>query len=200
MNRLLVAGGVIAAVLITAVGVISIVFGLNGRSVVRHDLKREGIVGTPDMKKGGIPPAPGLVEIPTCDVAGKPIETGSQARCFGSYMRIHALEATGGKTYANMDHYVAANQAGAKPGNPKTTGDEKAAAVDPKSHQPVENPKRQVWVTETALSTALNTSYFAEQVSLFSLVIGIVLVLAGIGLFVLTFGALRPVLMRQAGT
>ncbi|SRR6266536_3425194 len=199
MSRLLVAGGLVAGILIVAVGVISIVIGANGHSVVRHDLKREDIVGTPDMKKGGNPPGPGLSDIPTCDVANKPIRTGSQARCFASYMRIHALEATGGKTYANMDRFVASNQRGAKPGNPNTTNDEKAAATDPKSHQPVENPKRQVWVTETALSTALNTSYFAERVSLFSLIIGIVLVVAGIGLLVLTLGALRPALMRPAG-
>jgi hypothetical protein len=196
----LVAGGVVAGALIAAVGVISMVIGLIGHSVVRHDLKREAIVGTPDMKKGGIPPGPGLVDIPSCDVANKPITTGSEARCFASYMRIHALEATGVKTYADMDRFVAANQTGAKPGNANTTNDQKAAAIDLKSHQPVENPKRQVWVTETALSTALNTSYFAERVSLFSLIIGIVLVLAGIGLLVLTFGALRPAMMGRGGT
>jgi hypothetical protein len=37
-------------------------------------------------------------------------------------------------------------------------------------------------------------------VSLFSLVVGIVLVLAGIGLLVLTFGALRPVMSRRQVT
>jgi hypothetical protein len=75
----------------------------------------------------------------------------------------------------------------------------KAATIDPKSHQPVENPKREVWMTETALATALNTFYFAERVSLSSLIIGIVLVLAGTGLLVLALGALRPVLGRPAG-
>ena len=30
---------------------------------------------------------------------------------------------------------------------------------------PVGNPARNVWVTETALSTAVNTSYMAEQIS-----------------------------------
>jgi hypothetical protein len=194
VNRLLVLGGVVAGVLIVVVGIITIVIGAKGRSEVRHDLKRENIVGTPDMKKGGNPPGPGLVDIPTCDVANKLIKTGSDAKCFAGYMRIHALEATGGKTYADMDRFVAKDQSGAKPGNPNTTSDEKAAAIDPKSRQPVENPKRQVWVTETALSQALNTSYFAERVSIFSLVVGIVLVIAGIGLLVLTLGALRPTL------
>jgi hypothetical protein len=44
-------------------------------------------------------------------------------------------------------------------------------------------------VTETALSTALNMSYMATQLSLFSLVVGIALILAGVGFIVLALGA-----------
>ena len=40
-------------------------------------------------------------------------------------------------------------------------------------------------MTETALSTALNMSYMAEQISLFGIVVGIALVLTGIGLVIL---------------
>jgi multisubunit Na+/H+ antiporter MnhC subunit len=40
-------------------------------------------------------------------------------------------------------------------------------------------------VTETALSTALNVSYMASQISLFGIVVGIALVLTGIGLLIL---------------
>ena len=47
-------------------------------------------------------------------------------------------------------------------------------------------------MTETALSTALNVSYMAEQLSLFSLVVGIALLLAGVGFVVLAYAALRP--------
>jgi hypothetical protein len=36
-----------------------------------------------------------------------------------------------------------------------------------------------MWVTETALTTALQTAYFAEQVALFSIVIGVALLLPG---------------------
>jgi hypothetical protein len=39
-------------------------------------------------------------------------------------------------------------------------------------------------VTETALATALNVSYMAEQLSIFSIVVGIALVLTGIGLVI----------------
>ena len=41
-------------------------------------------------------------------------------------------------------------------------------------------------MTETALGTALNTSYFAENVANFAIVMGFALLLAGIGFLVLT--------------
>ena len=40
-------------------------------------------------------------------------------------------------------------------------------------------------MTETALGTALNTSYMAEQIGLFSVVVGIALLLSGIGFLIL---------------
>jgi hypothetical protein len=47
-------------------------------------------------------------------------------------------------------------------------------------------------VIETALSTALNTSYMAERISLFGIVMGVALLLAGIGFGILAIGgALR---------
>jgi len=43
-------------------------------------------------------------------------------------------------------------------------------------------------VTETALTTALNTSYMAQQLSLFGIVVGVALLLAGIGFGILAVG------------
>jgi hypothetical protein len=43
-------------------------------------------------------------------------------------------------------------------------------------------------VSETALTTALNTSFFAERVAYFSIVMGVALLLTGIGFLVLTLG------------
>jgi hypothetical protein len=67
----------------------------------------------------------------------------------------------------------------------KTTNDPTLAQQGP-GGQPVNNPARNVWITATALSTALNTSYMAEQLSLFAIAIGaafllVGLVVAGIG-------------------
>ena len=108
-------------------------------------------------------------------------------------MRIHALEATQGLTYAEMGRFMA------KPGTPAKftdgnggTNDEQYALVDPKTQQPVDNGARNVWVTETALTTALNASYMADRLSLFGVVVGIALLLRGIGFGILAIGgALR---------
>ena len=63
-------------------------------------------------------------------------------------------------------------------------------AKDPATNQPISNGARNVWVTETALSTALNTSYMAEQIGLFSVVVGIALLLSGIGFLILALAVL----------
>ena len=95
-------------------------------------------------------------------------------------MRIHALESSGGNSYAQMGRFVAA----ADPSDPKGTSDEAAAARD-ESGEPIPNDARNTWVTETALSTALNASYMAEQIGLFSVVVGVALPLGGIGFIIL---------------
>jgi hypothetical protein len=121
---------------------------------------------------------------------GQSIDTGSEARCFAQYMNIHALEATGGYAYSEMGQYQA------KPDAPKSqlapgggTSNADYAVTDPATGKPVPNGARNIWVTETTLSTALNTSYIATQLSLFSLVVGIALILAGIGFVILALGA-----------
>jgi hypothetical protein len=80
----------------------------------------------------------------------------------------------------------------------KGTNDEKAALKNPKTGAPVTNAARDIWVTETALSTALNTSYMAESVALFSIVMGIALVLTGVGFGVMALGLLPARLGRES--
>jgi hypothetical protein len=188
-------GGVAAAAILIVFGIASIVMGINGRDTVRSNLGNELIVGTPDMTPKAIAAeakAAGLkdVALPTKSVAGDTINTGSEARTFAQYMRIHALEATGGKTYAQMPRFATSDGKG--------TNDPKAALTDPKSGQPVDNAARNVWVTETALSTALNTGYFAENVAVFSIVMGVALLLTGIGFLVLTLGLVQRPFRRTS--
>jgi hypothetical protein len=171
MRRLLEFGGIAASCVLICVGVGSVIVGFVGRDTVRDDLAREKIVGTPDSS-----------------IKGQLVDTGDEAHAFASTMRKHALEATGGRTYAEMGRFLDKNG--------KETNDEKLAAKDPKSGQPVENGARNIWVTETALSTALNVAYFAESVSMWAIVMGFALVLTGIGFLVLTLSLLRH--RRQA--
>jgi hypothetical protein len=144
-------GGVAASIILIVVGVGAIVIGASGRSEVRDNIEREKISGTPDMtpdavaaevKKAGLTGQ----DLPTCTVADKEIDNGNRAKCFAEYIRIHTLEATDGKTYAEMPRFMGKNG--------KPTSDQEAAAVNPKSGAPVSNPQREIWVTSTALSTA----------------------------------------------
>jgi hypothetical protein len=180
--------GIVASIVLIAFGIGSTITGISGRGTVHDSLALEQITGTPDMNPtaiAGEAKAAGLknVSLPTCSVADQPIDNGGRAKCFASYMRIHALEATGGRTYSQMGQFLTATG--------KETSDKTAAAIDPKTKQPVANGARNVWVTETALSTALNTSYFASSVALFAIIMGIALMLTGIGLLVLTIRWLR---------
>jgi hypothetical protein len=188
-------GGLAAAVILIAFGITSIVMGVNGRDTVQSNLSNEAIVGSPDMTPKAIAAeakAAGLknVSLPTKAVAGQTIDTGAEARTFAEYMRVHALEATQGKTYAQMPRFATADGKG--------TNDEKAALTNPKTGQPVSNAARDIWVTETALSTALNTSYFAENVALFSIVMGVALLLTGIGFGVMALGLLPASARRES--
>ena len=174
MRKLFETGGVIAGVVLIAFGVAAIVMGVNGRSDVRAAISEQKITATPDaaeITKGKLEP-------------GQAIKTGAQARAFADIMEFHALEATEGKRFAEMGRFLTASG--------EETSDEAAAAKDPKTGQPVENGLRNLWVTETGLSTALNVSYMAEQMALFGIVVGVALLLSGIGFIVLALGgALR---------
>src|ERR687886_1728049 len=175
MSRYLKYGGLAASLVLIAFGIGSIYTGFDGRDRVQSDLAREQIVGTPDST-----------------IPGQLVDTGSEAQAFAKVMRKHTLEATGGQTYAQMPRYLDKNGKG--------TNDEKAAAVDPKSGEPVANPARNIWVTETALSTALNTAYFAESVATFAIVMGVAMLLSGIGFLILTLRVLREPVAEPART
>jgi hypothetical protein len=196
MRRLLEWGGVAAGVVLIAFGIASLVLAIGGHNEVRTQLEQEQIVGSPDMtpeaiaqeaKDAGLPAS---IDLPTCNVADETIDTGSEAKCFASYMRIHALESTGGLTYAEMGRF----QSAANPDDPAGTSDEAAAAKD-ENGQPISNGARNIWVTETALATALNVSFLAESTALFGVVVAIALILSGIGFIVLALGGA----LRRAG-
>jgi hypothetical protein len=167
MSRLYSYAGIAASIVLIAFGAGSLYMGVDGRERVRDDLAREMIVGTDDSS-----------------IAGQKVDTGSEAQTFAATIRKHTLESTEGLTYAQMGRFLD------EQGNP--TSDESKAAISPETGRPVENGLRNLWVTSTALSTALNTAYFAESVATFAIVMGVAMLLTGIGFLVLTLRVLRP--------
>ena len=179
MRKSLKVGGIVAGLLLMVFGAAAIYMGVDGRGTVRDSLKQEQITF-------GAADDPAVARYAS-QWAEQPVETGAQARAFAQIMREHALEGAGGLTYAELGRFVSA----AAPENPAGTSDEAAALKDEQGN-PVSNSARDTWVTATALSTALNVSYMAEQMALFGILVGFALLLSGIGFIVLTLGgALR---------
>ncbi len=169
MKKVFAYGGIAASIVLVAFGAGAIVIGATGLSDVRSEISAQGITATDDaaeLTNGRLQP-------------GQAIKTGADARAFADIMEHHMLESTEGKRYAEMGRFLTPSG--------KDTSDEELAATTPDG-RPVENGLRNMWVTETALTTALNTAFFAERVALFSIVMGIALLLTGIGFVVLTLG------------
>ena len=171
-------GGFIAGGVLIAFGIAAIFLGVNGYTTTQDAIKDEGITfGSADD--------PAVAKYAD-QWAGEQVTNGDQARAFAKIMREHTLESTGGLTYAQMGRF----QSAAKPDDPAGTSDEAAAAKDD-SGQPIANGARNIWVTETALTTALNMSYMAERLSVFGMVVGVALLLTGVGLVILAFAVFR---------
>jgi hypothetical protein len=170
-------GGFIAGGVLIVFGVVAIFLGATGFTTTRDAIKDEGITfGTTDD--------PAVAQYAE-QWAGQQVKTGDQARAFAQVMRYHTINAEWNPehlTYAQMGRFIAADD----PGNPAGTSDEEAALKD-EAGNTVSNSYRNQWVTETALTTALNVSYMAERLSVFGLVVGAALLLTGIGLVILAF-------------
>jgi hypothetical protein len=167
-------GGFLAGGVLILFGIVAIFMGVSGFTTTRDSIKQENIVfGSADD--------PAVAEHAE-QWAGEQVVNGDQARAFALVMRDHALESSGGLTYAEMGRFLAADD----PENPAGTSDEEAALKD-EAGNPVPNAARNTWITATSLSTALNVSYMAERLAVFGIVVGIALLLTGIGLVILAF-------------
>jgi hypothetical protein len=184
-RRILEWGGLAAGIVLIAFGIGALYMGIDGRNTVRDSIKQEQIVF-------GDATDPAVAEHAE-QWAGEQVATGDQARAFALVMREHTLESSGGLTYAQMGRF----QSAATPDDPAGTSDEAAAAKD-ENGNPIANGARNTWVTETALTTALNMSYMAEQLSIFGIVVGIALLLTGIGLMILALAVLGGRFRQEA--
>jgi hypothetical protein len=169
-------GGFIAGGLLIAFGVVAIYMGVDGYTTVRDSIKDENIFFS--TQEDGDP----ATDEHASQWYGEQVTTGEQARAFAQIMREHQLERTGDLTYAEMGRFTSA----ANPEDPAGTSDEEAALKD-ENGEPVSNSARQSWVTAVAITTALNMSFMAEQLSIFGLVVGIALLLTGVGLVIVAF-------------
>jgi multisubunit Na+/H+ antiporter MnhC subunit len=176
-RRILEWGGLAAGITLIAFGIGALYMGIDGRNTVRDSIAQEQIYF-------GDATDPAVAEHAE-QWAGEQVTTGDQARAFALVMREHTLSSTDGLTYAQMGRF----QSAANPQDPKGTSDEAAAAKD-EAGAPIANDARQIWVTETGLTTALNMSYMAEQLSVFGIVVGVALLLTGIGLMILALAVL----------
>jgi hypothetical protein len=167
-------GGFVAGAVLIVFGAVAIYLGVNGLSTTRDAIQDEQIFFSTAEDEDA------ATDKYASQWYGEQVKSGEQARAFAKIMREHQLERTEGLTYAEMGRYMAA----ANPDDPKGTSDEEAALQDEEGN-PISNPARQSWVTAVAITTALNTSYMAEQLSIFGLVVGVALLLTGIGLVIL---------------
>jgi len=186
-HRIRTLAGIAAALILIVFGMGAVVKGIDGRSTVRDALALEAVKGAEGMTPSVIAAktkAAGLtnVELPTCSVEGKAVDNGTDARCFAQYMRVDALLATGGMTYAQMPRYASKDGKGTNV---------EAEAVKLPNGVGMPNPARNVWITETALSTALNTSYMAEQISLFGIAVGGAFLLVGLAFGAVALGGVK---------
>jgi len=96
------------------------------------------------------------------------------ARSLAETIRETTLSATEGRTYGETPSYVDAD------GRP--TPERALAATDPLTGAPVDNPQAQLWVTSTALQSALMQAYLAQRLAELTAGLGAVLVGVGAGL------------------
>jgi len=169
-------GGFVAGAVLIAFGAVAIYMGVDGMTTVRDSIKDEKIFFS--TQEDGDP----ATDRYASEWYGEQVTSGEQARAFANIMRTHQLERTEGLTYAEMGRF----QSAANPDDPAGTSDEALAAKD-ENGQPISNGARQSWVTAVAITTALNMSFMAEQLSIFGLVVGVALLLTGVGLVIVAF-------------
>ena len=142
-------------------GAYTAVRGLDAKAEVRETLLAQNITTPEDAA------------IPNARV-----DDAATADAMADIIGVHAAEATGGETYAEMGRFLAADGSGA-------TSDEELALVD-EAGNPVPNPLRNVAFQAATLQTSLHTSHMAFNVA--DLVIGLGAFIAVLGIIVAGIG------------
>jgi hypothetical protein len=130
--------------------------GFDARDEVQAELVAQNIV-TPDDAS-----IPGVV-----------VDDVDSARSMAAIIEEHALESTGGLTYAEMGRYMTPD------GDPAGTNNEDEAVIGADG-RPVSNPMRNVAFQASALRTSLFSSVMALEVSTLVIGIGALLLVLGV--------------------
>lgn len=147
-----------SSVLAVVAGLILLAGGVWGISFTYSNVARENITTPDDAALPGVP------------VRG-PLSLKAQA----DVMRVHTLHSTGDKTYAQMPQKVQQVDASGTPmvdaqGNPLM----------------VANGARDIWITYTALTTALNLGIVSYAFSAFTILFGFISLWTGITFYALS--------------
>jgi len=151
---------VIAGLVFIGAGLYTTVQGLNAKAEVRDQLVSQNITTPPDA------------EIPNA-----PVQDAATAHAMANIIGVHALEATGGRTYAELGRFLTPDGG--------DTSDE-AEALKDEAGNPVANPLRNVAFQASALQSMLHTSHMAFNVAdlvigLGALIVALGVVIGGIG-------------------
>jgi hypothetical protein len=158
MKRLLFVGLALLSVGLMAGGVFALQQSVTGRNEAKDKLEQEKIVTTEDA------------EIPNT-----PVTDHQTAHAMADVIQKHALEATGGLTYAEMGRFISADN----PDDPAGTSDESQALMD-ENGRPVSNPLRTVALQSVTLRSALLSSALAFHLAELGMGVGVFLIAAGI--------------------
>ncbi len=145
-------------------GIFAIVQGNNARDDVRSGLTREQVTVSADA--------------PNVALRNKPVVNAETAEAEADAIWMHTMKATGGKTYATIEKYLAAD-------GKNGTNDAKLAQLDA-SGKPVANPARATAKDGAFLRTGLMLSVAAFGVA--QLVVGLGWGFIALGLLLLFVG------------
>ena len=148
---------IISSILAVLVGVIMVIGGAWGIMFTYQNVAMEKIVTTDDAS-----------------IPNKPVRDPMTLKAQADVIRKHVLNTTNGKTYAEMPQQVAKLDAS-------------GSAVIGKDGKPVmiPNAARNIWITATTLTTALNLGIIAYLISGLTILFGLSSVWIGV-----VFGAL----------
>jgi len=147
----------ISSIFIIVIGIILIIFGTWGIYFTYQSIAQENIITPKDAT-----------------ISEKPVRGPFTLMAQVNVIRKHTLSTTEGKTFAEMPRQV-------------KKLDEKGQPILDAENNPmmIDNPARNIWITATALTTALSLGILGYALSGLFILFGITLILLGVSINIL---------------